>query len=90
VQARRVAAAGVSQVFAAVNYHGVLARGYALALDAGGALLGSADAAKAAGAFTLRFGDGDVGVTALEAGPNPAKATRKPTRKSRESEPTLF
>ena len=87
VQARRVAATAAAQVFAAVNYRGVLARGYALALDADGGLLGGAGAARAAGAFTLRFGDGDMGVTAQGAAPKPARKTR---RREGDAEPSLF
>ena len=37
-----------------------LARGYALVTDRDGLALGSADAARAAGSLTLRFGDGAV------------------------------
>jgi exodeoxyribonuclease VII large subunit len=86
LQARKVEAGNVGQVFAAVNYRAVLARGYALALDARGGLLTGAEAAKAAQDFTLRFGDGDLAVSSGGAKPAP----RKSSRKARESEPSLF
>lgn len=102
VQARRTEAGNVSQVFAAVNYRAVLARGYALALDADNRVLTGAGAAKAAQRFTLRFGDGDLPVSAdpgdapppAAAAPPPAaaappKAARKP-RKPPDHEPSLF
>jgi len=93
--ARGIKAANVAQVFAAVNYRAVLTRGYALALDSGGGLLSGAGAAKAAGEFTLRFIDGDVGVSAQGTPPPFAakpshKSPRKPPRKTQESEPSLF
>jgi exodeoxyribonuclease VII large subunit len=40
-----------------------LERGYALVTDRGGGLVTSADAARAAGAVALRFGDGAVDAT---------------------------
>jgi exodeoxyribonuclease VII large subunit len=60
IKRRRLASAGVAQVFAAVNYQAVLARGYALVLDRAGGALTHAEAAKAAGSFTIRFADGDL------------------------------
>jgi exodeoxyribonuclease VII large subunit len=53
----------VAQVFAAVNYRSVLARGYALVLDRSGAALTRAEDAKAAHSLTIRFSDGDLEAT---------------------------
>ncbi len=88
VQARRSAAGNVAQVFAAVNYRAVLARGYALAVDADNRVLTGAGAAAAARDFTLRFGDGDLPVSAATAAP-PAKVPRK-ARRAPDREPSLF
>jgi exodeoxyribonuclease VII large subunit len=96
VKARQIEAGNVAQLFAAVNYRAVLARGYALALDADNRVLTGAGAAEAARDFTLRFGDGDLPVSAATEAPpkptavaSPAKTTRKP-RKAPDREPSLF
>ncbi len=85
LQMRRVQALSVTNVFAAVNYRAVLARGYAMALDASGRLLRDAEAARSAGAITLRFSDGDLAVVTPS-----SKAIRTRTRKPTEREPSLF
>ncbi len=46
-----------------VSYHGVLARGYAVVRDRGGAVLTGAEAARAARALDIEFRDGRVAVT---------------------------
>ena len=63
IRRSRISSANAAQVFAAVNYRSVLARGYALILDRSGAALTRADDAKAAKSFTIRFADGEVGAT---------------------------
>jgi exodeoxyribonuclease VII large subunit len=70
----RISSANAAQVFTAVNYRSVLARGYALILDRSGAALTRADDAKAAKSFTIRFADGEVDATE-------ASARRKPRAK---------
>jgi exodeoxyribonuclease VII large subunit len=72
---RGLALASLAQVFAAVNYKSVLARGYALVFDKQGAALTSAEDAKGAQSFTIRFADGDVAATT--GARNPAKRRAK-------------
>jgi exodeoxyribonuclease VII large subunit len=57
---RAVLLADRAHVFAAVNYHAVLARGYALVRGRSGDAISNAAAAQAAGAFIITFADGDV------------------------------
>lgn len=63
VRHRRGDWSAVAQVFAAVNYRSVLARGFALVLDRNETALTRAEAAKAAQSFTIRFSDGEVSAT---------------------------
>ncbi len=77
---KRFAASSVLQVFAAVNYYSVLARGYALVLDHTGKALTSAASAKAAENFVIRFSDGDLDAS------SGLRELRKRTRKPAKSE----
>jgi exodeoxyribonuclease VII large subunit len=82
----RISSANIAQVFAAVNYRSVLARGYALVLDRSGAALTCADDAKATKSFTIRFVDGDVAAV-TESAARPKRRARPPATTSQE---TLF
>jgi len=62
-QRRRMAWMSVAQVFVAVNYRSVLARGYALVLDRSGGALTRAEDARAARNLTIRFADGELDAT---------------------------
>ena len=72
----RIAALG--QLLDSLSYRHVLARGYALALAADGTPLATAEAARAEGAFALRFADGELAVRSDESAPAP-----KPPRRAK-------
>jgi exodeoxyribonuclease VII large subunit len=57
---RSVLANKLAQLFAAVNYKAVLARGFALVRDRTGAVLSRVEEARAAHNVTIRFVDGEV------------------------------
>jgi len=85
IRRSRISSANVGQVFSAVNYRSVLARGYALVLDHGGGALTRADDAKAAKSFTIRFADGDVAATEA-----PARAKRRAKPAPAATQKSLF
>jgi exodeoxyribonuclease VII large subunit len=89
IRRSRISSANVGQVFSAVNYRSVLARGYALVLDHGGGALTRADDAKAAKSFTIRFADGDVAATEAPA-PAPARAKRRAKPAPAATQKSLF
>lgn len=64
------------KLLASLSYHSVLARGFALVRDAGGAMVRSAHAVAAGQALEIEFGDGRIAATAGDAvaaasGPGP-------------------
>ena len=61
-----------------LSYRKVLARGYAVARDAGGRPLGSVALATPGSALGLEFHDGEVGVTVEGTPSRPARRPRKP------------
>jgi exodeoxyribonuclease VII large subunit len=83
---RNLAAAKLAQLFAAVNYQAVLARGYALVLDRTGAALSRSEEARAARDVTIRFSDGEVAASVGAA--RRARASRKVSQETEQK--TLF
>ncbi len=73
-----------SRLLVSMSHEGVLERGFALALDAEGGLIRSADAARSAGAFSLEFARRDRVVVQTVDGrpakPKTAKASKGPRK----------
>jgi exodeoxyribonuclease VII large subunit len=85
-RAERLAKA--KQVFDAVNYKKVLARGFALVRDASHAPLRRAADVEPGQALRVEFADGEIGATADGSAAPPAKRPRKRAR--REEQGSLF
>jgi len=86
LRSRNVIAAKVGQIFAAVNYRSVLARGFAMVLDRGGAALSRKEEARLAHDITIRFADGEIAATV---GP-PRSRKRSPRASTEPDQKTLF
>ena len=80
---------GAFNLLRAYSYEGMLERGFALVLDAGGKLVRSAEAVSTGDALTLRFKDGEVGALATGATP-PARPAPKPAPRKPATQDDLF
>jgi len=69
---------GLARLLASLDPRALLARGYAMVRDAGGAIVASAGAARGAGRLRLMFADGEVPVAVSEGDALPPKPARKP------------
>ena len=74
---------GLGRLLASLDPRALLARGYAMVRDSGGAIVASAAKARAAGHLWLQFADGEVPVAVGEGGdPAPAPAAPRAARKA--------
>jgi exodeoxyribonuclease VII large subunit len=95
IAGERQALAARVRLLASLDPRALLARGYAMVADAGGALVTSAAAARQAGRMRLSFADGDVDVVGAAARPAspmapPAKASPAPRPARRPGQGELF
>ena len=80
IERRAAAADRAGQVLAALSYHGVLARGFALVRNPGGRPLRSAAAVGARMRLDIEFADGHVPAVAERAGADWAGGSAQPSR----------
>ncbi len=80
---------GEAKLLETLGYHNVLARGFALVRDAGGAMVRRASEVKAGAALDIEFADGHVDVHA-DARPRKEESRKRPGESDREKQGTLL
>jgi len=81
---------GQAKLLSTLDYHNVLARGFALVRDAEGGMVRSAAAVKPGAALDIEFADGHIGAHADPRGSKAEAPTKEPRRKPDEKQGSLL
>lgn len=81
---------GLARLLASLDPRALLARGYAMVRDGGGAIVTTAARARAAGSLRLAFADGEVPVTVADGDPPPRPARKAPSTAPAKGQGELF